>query len=1624
MATSPSSILSTHSGHHRIFIGPVVQKPLHHYGLPHSNGSRVSVTSKSHQSESQQQVQQQQQQQQHQQHQQQQQQRQQRHPHHHYPTVTKPWWEQGAAFLLPLRSPRNDFATRGATRVSASKSTSASTQQQQEASIPQLSYTFSDDNSSDTAEGTYTTEDEAADAYDSDEEQQDYGEDHDEYDDESDVEQEDAMHHMLHPSTSTSSSESVSARVGHSPEGCRSRQEGGSSSDEAGRRHRSQHDHGDSQQDQDHDDRTQEQSGQGSMKDLKGKGKANGQNYELAENQTDAIPETQTAAATSKRKHWRRKERHRTRSLRDEGEENALKRMIGRFREGRHNQGLIEDPSETTWENEEGSRAPQSRVSRYMTSGALVLGHHSVGHGAHHPVLESSPLSSEIDLPGTNINNGKPLFSSSPASSLLNEDLSRPEPHPIQPLDGSVKSREKYGQPTSHDRLHPGSWNRSSSTTSSLSPGSPLHSKVERGATWMTARETASSIGRNSADEQQQPISDEDDRFSDADDHFSITGVISSDNGQGSGVGTTSPAPASGVTDISPQSNASVDNPEETPAVGSVTSEGSPVTRSSSNLSSKESLTGAISRAGTRFGKALLKRNPTALKRSNRSPVQDSTQGRESICTPDKEHQSLIDGASQKQKKHVRFLTKVQSQIGSSRRPTLNTTHPMVKQDRMLVRKEVTERPGPHVFDSETARKLERQSQGWREWWCVMKGPPVGTNMPVTKIRRKSKKDKRVEKGRLEFYYNQKRISGTVILSSCTTVSVYSALDYSIAVTQNYPETLGLTVYILRPRTIALSCAWFMEIYTVLHGTAPIPNIIELAVPDFDVKVRIPIPEDSDTESDIEYGSDDSDSDSDMGSRTALSSALPNIGPQAMGSSSSATTAPFHTAQTTIPTLPQRMATKTFFLTTDDSRPKLVAPDEVTPRLLRSHALSLLKHVPDWMEVVKRWQDPAQHGDVALCWKRFDRIEWIYWSECIQAETGDLRLQKEHIGLADGSDWSGRMDNTVVGPQLLDKTHVLELRPITHYPSKVKSPGGVVMHEPDPIEGFMVRVSTFAGNPIRRFRRLYLTSHDHMLIYTVPTRAHSPNMQHAANIDPSALTFCITPHRSVNPDHKDMSQSRSVRRLKAQVRAARGYIDMTKIESIKVLKVHEWDIERHLPYKKRSQRLKKYAKAKLGHAASHNSGVTEESNSRTGHGDGIEQPQKQEEGIREPDSYFYPIVPQDSTGTQEGSSSQQQQHMEQHQEHPEQGKVRLEQPQPPESSEDKNYLSSSEPLHNSLPKAITTGVVHGTDTLKEGIVKSTTFVADLVLHNDTGVLDPHFEDSNVIQIEMENGSCVRFRAFSAEAAHLWCDQLDKLAKYWKLRKHHDVRNHMYVAQANSHLASSMDDDEIQFGETIQEWDNDSSTASTEIWNWCVVNGCRSITKSGMVYYKPKRSKTFRKIFLVLTEGCLMLFHPHRRSKVSGQLIPTTASRLFAVHSLTDIYVYSGHFSDTDTTHGTNDESERLPRYFPDGLIVDDPDEDCTFSIWRGKRRKMFSRRGPTLLRMSDRAVSGSSRFFGKDGLLSSVVKEGIVYGATPESCSVFRARSRPDLEEWVVALNTEVERVVRSERRRIRATGH
>jgi hypothetical protein len=99
----------------------------------------------------------------------------------------------------------------------------------------------------------------------------------------------------------------------------------------------------------------------------------------------------------------------------------------------------------------------------------------------------------------------------------------------------------------------------------------------------------------------------------------------------------------------------------------------------------------------------------------------------------------------------------------------------------------------------------------------------------------------------------------------------------------------------------------------------------------------------------------------------------------------------------------------------------------------------------------------------------------------------------------------------------LTQTYNLELRPKIHYPTQVRLGFEKYLPEPVPIEGFLVRLTSANGKQARFgklfYKRLYFTSHDHLLFYCSPAKAAPP---------PPPKFHIMTDPESPEPDTNDM----------------------------------------------------------------------------------------------------------------------------------------------------------------------------------------------------------------------------------------------------------------------------------------------------------------------------------------------------------------------------------------------------------------------------------------------------------------------------------------------------------------------
>jgi len=140
-----------------------------------------------------------------------------------------------------------------------------------------------------------------------------------------------------------------------------------------------------------------------------------------------------------------------------------------------------------------------------------------------------------------------------------------------------------------------------------------------------------------------------------------------------------------------------------------------------------------------------------------------------------------------------------------------------------------------------------------------------------------------------------------------------------------------------------------------------------------------------------------------------------------------------------------------------------IEQQDVAGNLLK-RSMEMLKDVDEWEDILEHWGTNERMG---LAWRRYDRLEWVHGTN------------------------EQRMD----GSMAMQKTHELELRPKTHYPTESVLVSGEKMVEPPPVEGFLVRLTSGKGKErLGRYfnNRLYYACHDQFLCFCRPSRALPP----------------------------------------------------------------------------------------------------------------------------------------------------------------------------------------------------------------------------------------------------------------------------------------------------------------------------------------------------------------------------------------------------------------------------------------------------------------------------------------------------------------------------------------------------
>lgn len=254
------------------------------------------------------------------------------------------------------------------------------------------------------------------------------------------------------------------------------------------------------------------------------------------------------------------------------------------------------------------------------------------------------------------------------------------------------------------------------------------------------------------------------------------------------------------------------------------------------------------------------------------------------------------------------------------------------------------------------------------------------------------------------------------------------------------------------------------------------------------------------------------------------------------------------------------------------------------------------------------------------------------------------------------------------------------------------------------------------------------------------------------------------------------------------------------------------------------------------------------------------------------------------------------------------------------------------------------------------------------------------------ELIMKNGKVIRFEAHSAKNAIEWIEHLRALVRYWRLRHLVDAKQEMDVV----HYATG----KPRITPHIKQYNDDAPEPDTNpamvlpylssLYNWCVYEGCRPVTKTGRIYMRPGVRGKYTLVQLFIVSGHLVQFNI--RSKASFH--PRRSETI----SLLDAYVVSGLFAAQSLPSGQYKPNAPVAaRRYRDGLEAEEREEDTLFMLLYYPH------------------TFGAGMGEGRAATPALGAKRRTM---------VFRARSKVERDLWCWAINLEIEKVARAQKDR------
>ena len=295
------------------------------------------------------------------------------------------------------------------------------------------------------------------------------------------------------------------------------------------------------------------------------------------------------------------------------------------------------------------------------------------------------------------------------------------------------------------------------------------------------------------------------------------------------------------------------------------------------------------------------------------------------------------------------------------------------------------------------------------------------------------------------------------------------------------------------------------------------------------------------------------------------------------------------------------------------------------------------------------------------------------------------------------------------------------------------------------------------------------------------------------------------------------------------------------------------------------------------------------------------------------------------------------------------------------------------------------------------------------------------DESRTFELLMTNGLVIRLQAYDQATRDEWISRLKKLTTYWRLRAKADLALFKSVRAQNLAVLGLDERAEALVGSFAYKWEVSASVASPSLYNLCGISQCRTVHLSGTLYRKPRRHTTFSRCHVILSHGTLLVYSDVVRTRSGARVEAVSHERLASV-SLAGAYVYSGLLTEGELlyrnrTFDSNAPGHHaLPRMWAhDNWTSTDEDAMTTFVIWQSGSKAWF-RSSASVDDARDAEVGKNVQKDGKRAKAKTQLKRVSALGAKGRSV-VLKARSRAERDQWVMALQVEIERLAGDEER-------